>query len=213
MLIDMLDCSHQPMRPVRQRSSLRTCTGVARGFGALWAFSLVELLVVIAILTVLMSILVPVLVKVRGSQRSVQCLGNLRRISSALQSYTLDNDGRLPDPGVADKSWEQMIQKYYVSVFQCPSDFELYPAVGSSYDWRDTGRAQTTMAGKTMADLRRGDAVLAFEALPGWHTKGYINVVRIDGAAQTIEDQACYRDLATPLRDVDDATTQTKAPP
>src|SRR5689334_7386981 len=102
----MWDCSqHSPARQPRPPSP--------RAPGSRCAFSLVELLVVIAVLAVLMAILVPVLVKVRGSQRSVQCIGNLRRINSALQAYTLDNDGRFPDPGVTDKSWEQMIQKYF----------------------------------------------------------------------------------------------------
>ena len=161
-------------------------------------------MVVIGILAVLLAILLPVMVKVRNSQRSVQCIGNLRKISSALHAYSLDNEGRLPDPGVADKSWEQMIQKYYPIPFQCPSDTELFPAVGSSYDWRDTGKSTTTMAGRTTADVQRGDAILAFEALSGWHAKGYINVVRVDGSAETIEDELCFKDLATALREGDE---------
>jgi prepilin-type N-terminal cleavage/methylation domain-containing protein len=195
--------------PIAWRRSPAASAAIPGDRLGLRAFGLLELLVVIAILGVLMAILVPVLVKVRGSQRSVQCIANLRRISSALQAYTLDNDGRFPDPGVADKSWEQMIQKYNPGPLQCPSDSELFPAVGSSYDWRDTGKPSTTMAGHTIADMRRADAILVFEALSGWHNKGYINVVRIDGSAQTIDDQSCFQDLQTPVRDVDDSTTTT----
>src|SRR4051794_23292672 len=108
--------SRRPDALAHARAGVRRCRGVG----------LVELMVVIGILAVLLAILLPVLVKVRNSQRSVQCIGNLRKISSALHAYSLDNEGRLPDPGVADKSWEQMIQKYYPIPFQCPSDTELF---------------------------------------------------------------------------------------
>jgi prepilin-type N-terminal cleavage/methylation domain-containing protein len=162
--------------------------------------SLPELLVVIGILGVLMAIFVPVLAKVRRSQKSVQCISTLGKIGAALNAFAMDNQGRFPDPGTADKSWEQLILKYYPGPFECPSDPELFVAIGSSYDWRDTGKEPTTLAGKHISDVNRQDAVLAFEALPGWHAKGSINVVRIDGSAQTVPEQACFSDLDTQLR-------------
>jgi prepilin-type N-terminal cleavage/methylation domain-containing protein len=165
------------------------------------AVTLIELLVVIAILTVLLAMLVPVLAKVRNSSRAVQCTGNLRGIGASFLSYANANQGRLPDPGFADKSWEQLITQYYTGKFQCPSDCELYPGAGSSYDWRDTGVNSTTMAGKLLADSRRLDAVLAFEALPGWHTKGNMNAVALDGSVRTMDATECLTDLETPVRD------------
>jgi len=183
----MSDCDSQP----DDRSSPKTRAG---------GFSIVELLVTIGIIAILMSILVPVLTSVRASQRSVQCITNLHNIGSAFHSYALENDGRLPDPGVGDQSWEQLLFAFYTGSFQCPSDEELFPAVGSSYDWRDTGQDSTTMAGKLLADVRRPDAVLAMESLSGWHAKGKINVVRIDGSAATIPEEECFKDLSASLR-------------
>jgi len=145
--------------------------------------------------------LMPVVAKVRRSSRSVVCASNLREIGGAFQSYAMHQQGRLPDPGISDKAWEQILLPYYSGKFQCPGDCELYPAVGSSYDWRDTGNAATTMAGKLLVDTRRADAVLAFESLPGWHAKGYINVVRLDGSVQTVQAEDCFKDLETPVRE------------
>lgn len=162
---------------------------------------MVEVLVVIAILGVLLAILLPVLAKVRQSSRLIQCTSNLRRIGASLQTYALESGGRLPDPGISDKSWEQMVHPYYGGGFACPSDHELFPAIGSSYDWRDTGRATTTLAGRVLSDVRRLDAILAFESLPGWHAKGMINVCRLDGSVQNIPSEACFRDLEMPIRD------------
>src|SRR4051794_15972074 len=76
-------------------------------------FSLVEVLVVVGIIGILLAILVPVFAKVRNSSRSVQCLSNLRQIGAAFQSYAMTNQGRLPDPGVCDQSWEQMLVHIY----------------------------------------------------------------------------------------------------
>jgi prepilin-type N-terminal cleavage/methylation domain-containing protein len=168
---------------------------------ALRGVTLVEVLVVIGILTVLLSVLIPVVSSARKSQRNVVCLNTLRNLGSALHAYAVDHQGRMPDPGLADQSWEKLISPYYGGgTLRCPSDSELFPTVGSSYDWRDTGKDSTTMAGKSIADVRRPGAVLAMEALPGWHRKGLINVVRMNGSAEAIDQQDCFRDLADPLR-------------
>lgn len=92
-----------------------------------------------------------------------------------------------------------MLLKYARGSFACEADTELFPAVGSSYDWRDTGRPATTLAGKSTAEITRPDAVLVFEALPGWHARRKINVARVDGSATTMDDEACFRDLRQPI--------------
>jgi prepilin-type N-terminal cleavage/methylation domain-containing protein/prepilin-type processing-associated H-X9-DG protein len=186
----------------RQQSHSRLICELRRPF-ARRGVTLVELIIVVAILCVLLGILMPVFAKVRRSSRSVQCISTLRNIGGAFQSYALSNQGRLPDPSIADKSWEQIILPFFSGPFKCAEDCELYPAVGSSYDWRDTGVSSTTMAGKLLADTRRSDAVLAFESLPGWHEKGYINVVFLDGSVHTMDELACFKDLECSLRDAD----------
>lgn len=72
------------------------------------AFTLVELLVVLAIIAILAALLFPVLSRTKAQGRQTACLGNLRQMGFALQTYASDNDGGLvanlpSDPG--SNSW------------------------------------------------------------------------------------------------------------
>ena len=157
----------------------RTPTGGRRGRRR--GGALVQTLVVLAIIAVAVAFLLPVAAKVRGSARSANCLSNLRGISTAFRLYAADNRNQLPYPAFSQIPWERSLARYAATEqFVCPGDQELAPATGSSYDWRDTGIEETTLAGQSPASAR-GDAVLAFDALPGWHARSQMNVVRADG--------------------------------
>jgi prepilin-type N-terminal cleavage/methylation domain-containing protein len=166
-------------------------------------FTLVELLVVIAILAILLSLILGALARARASASAVACCANLRQIGVAFQLYAGDNAGRLPDPTESGISWETAIRFCNSNVLRCPADDEIYSALGSSYDWRDTGDPRTTLAGRTMAKAR-SDAVLAFETLPGWHNRKKMNAVRVDGSALIMEEKDCLGDLqVSPMRAVE----------
>lgn len=149
-----------------------------------------------------MGLLIPLLGQTRSAAQSVACLANLRQIHTGLMSYAADNAKRLPDPQALQVSWEEAIRKYLpgVGVFQCKADEELFPSVGSSYDWRDTGRPETTLAGRFITDVERTNAVLAFEALPGWHAAGRMNAVLLNGAASEMDQTVCLADLQRAIR-------------
>jgi hypothetical protein len=150
---------------------------------------------------VLIGILIPTISRVRRAQQSTVCLATLRHIADAFRMYASDNQMRLPDPGTANLSWEQMLRRYDRAPFACPADAELYPTLGSSYDWRDTGDPATTLAGRSIADLARPSATLCFEALPWWHRKYHLNVARLDGSVVTVHEDEFIADLATPMKD------------
>lgn len=159
-------------------------------------FSLLELLLVIALIAVLLSSLVYVAVGLRRSAGGSACLANLVAIQKAITAYAQANQGRFPDLA-GEKSIESVLKPYLgggSSAFACPADGEVFPSLGSSYDWRDTGDASTTLAGR-MTTEARPDAVLVFDALPNWHAKGTMNAVLVNGSAMTMDEQQCIGDL------------------
>jgi type II secretory pathway pseudopilin PulG len=158
---------------------------------------MVELLVIIGILAVVLAILLPVLGRARNAGQSVTCLSNLRQISIGLELFAEQNNNCLPDPSQTQVSWEQSISPFVQArtAFLCPSDAELFPNVGSSYDWRDTGNVDTTLAGRDLNSIRRPDAVLAFDALPAWHCNGRLNVVRLDGSTLSMDQNEWFNNM------------------
>jgi len=164
------------------------------------AFTMVELLVVIGIIALLIAILLPVLGKARAASQNASCLSNLRQIMNAFRLYALDNKERLPDPSAAQQSWESLLRTYLTAkeAYHCQADGGLFDNLHSSYDWRDTPDPATTAAGKLLVEIRRGDTVFAFDALPDWHVRGKINAALLDGSSSTMDYQECLKDLDTP---------------
>lgn len=161
---------------------------------------MVELLVVLAILAVLAAVILPSVAKVRGAARRAQCLSNLRGVVSAFVMYAADNAAQLPIPAFTQVPWERSLQAYAdPDAFVCPGDRELAPATLSSYDWRDTGFDDTTLAGKSPTSAR-GDAVFVFDAMPGWHGGNQMNVAHVDGSAFSMNAEDCVADLRRPAR-------------
>jgi prepilin-type N-terminal cleavage/methylation domain-containing protein len=76
---------------MQRRASLRVVRTQS-----LLAFTLIELLVVIAIIAVLAAMLLPALGRAKEATRATACKNNLRQISVAAATYSLDYRGRLP---------------------------------------------------------------------------------------------------------------------
>lgn len=161
------------------------------------AFSLIEFLIVIGIFALLSVLGLTLMSQVRTASQSARCISNLHNISMAFTQYTMDNEGRFPTPNAVDRSWESMLQPYLSQkeTFHCPADTEVFPVVGSSYDWRDTPDPLTILAGRRLTDITRPDCVLAFDTLPGWHAKHMMNVLRVNGAVGPMVDEQCLLDL------------------
>lgn len=59
------------------------------------AFTLIELLVVIAIIALLLSVIVPSLKKAKETARAISCRSNLRQMTVACSTYSIENDGKI----------------------------------------------------------------------------------------------------------------------
>jgi prepilin-type N-terminal cleavage/methylation domain-containing protein len=186
-------------RPIR--STPRYCCRASSIAPFRSGFTFTELLVATLIISVLGAIILTVVGRVRASAASVSCLANLRTIGEGFRLFAVDHAGRLPDPSEQDTSWEEMISRYVgeTQAFRCPSDNEVFPSIGSSYDWRDAGGPETSMAGRTITEIR-GDAILAFETLPGWHAAKRINAVSADGSARQLAEDECLADMFKSVR-------------
>lgn len=174
-------------------------------------FTLPELLVVLGIIVLLAGVILAALSRVRAESQSVRCLANLRGLSHAFLLYAADNGRILPNPSAGNQSWEQVLDDAgYIgdkTILMCPADEEVYPTVGSSYDWRDTGDSSTSLAGQSLSGaMTRSNPALVYETLPGWHSKKKVNVAFLDGNALMLDQKDWLLDLETPIRNASGPT-------
>lgn len=204
--ISLMEAMSIVRRPSQDRHSVKPARPrVSTGF------TLAELLVVLGIIVLLVGVVLAALSRVRAEGQSVRCLSNLRGLSNAFLQYAADNGRLLPNPSLASQSWEQVLNDAgYITdpnILNCPADQEVYPVVGSSYDWRDTGDPSSSLAGQSISGaMTRSNPVLVYETLPGWHSKKKVNVAYLNGNAAMIDQKDWLEDLETPIRNVSGPT-------
>jgi type II secretory pathway pseudopilin PulG len=178
-----LDCSTTKERPAR------TARQAAGGL------STTEMLVAMAILSVLVVISVTVLSGSKRGRAQAQCAANLRSIGIAFSMYASDYKDSYPIP-TPEAQWEDLLRPYVArATFHCPADDELFAALDSSYDWRDTGDAKTTLAGRLSMLISATDLALAFDALPEWHQKGSIQVLHVNQSVDLMSVPSFFQDI------------------
>jgi prepilin-type N-terminal cleavage/methylation domain-containing protein len=164
--------------------------------------SLAEMMIVIAMIAILSVLVLAMVSNLRRNANGAVCLKNLHTIQVAFLQYANDNGDHYPPatrpPG---RNWESLLSPYIgpIGAFYCPADSEIFPHDGSSYDWRDVPDSDATLAGKHAGGAIRGHAVLAFETLPGWHSRNKMNAVLIDGSSGPMDADACLLDLTKPI--------------
>jgi hypothetical protein len=157
--------------------------------------STTELLVTMGVLALLLGISASMLSGTRRSRAQAQCAANLRSIGIAFSLYTQDFQNCYPVP-TTEAQWEDMLRPYVSrATFRCPADSELFVALSSSYDWRDTGNPDTTLAGRLEVQVSHSDASLAFDALPEWHQKASIQVLRVNQSVELMSLPAFFADM------------------
>jgi len=179
------------------RPAVRPRTLVRRGI------SLAELVIVMSIIVVLAVLVLSAIAQLRNQSRMIGCVNNLRMIHGAFLQYATNNNGRYPSSrNVAGRSWESLLSPYIgpIDAFKCPADTDVFPNVGSSYDWRDMPDDESSLAGKASTGALRQDRILSFETLPGWHARHKIAAVRLNGTAGLLDENQCFNDLAAPVQ-------------
>jgi competence protein ComGC len=185
--------SSHPVRPAAIVTRCRRDHGI----------SLVELMLVVSITILLAVLVLAAMARARNMARTLGCLANLKQIHTAFMQYASYNNGRFPPSrNIAGKNWESLLSPYIgpVHAFECPADSDIFPNIGSSYDWRDVPDDENSLAGKSATGPLRQDRILAFDTLPGWHGKHKISVVRLNGKAEAIDETQWFDDLDAPVR-------------
>jgi type II secretory pathway pseudopilin PulG len=160
-------------------------------------------MLVVSIIILLAVLVLGGMARARNLARTVGCLANLKQIHTAFMSYASSNNGRFPPSrNMAGKNWESLLSPYIgpVHAFECPADSDIFPNIGSSYDWRDAAEDANSLAGKSATGPLRQDRIIAFDTLPGWHGRHKISVVRLNGKAESIEEGQWFDDLDAPVR-------------
>lgn len=110
-------------------------------------FTLVEILVVIGIIVGLAALIIPLSRSFIAKSRQASCLGNLRQIGIAIESYLQDHNDTMPNLEAGRKSrtedipvMENTLIQYLSNeeVFHCPEDKVHFKESGSSYLWNST---------------------------------------------------------------------------
>ena len=165
---------------------------------------MIEAVVVMGVLAILVALAGAALSRARQASAQAICVTNLRTIGQGLHLYAGNYGGYLPYTPDASPQWEDMLvaQGLRRDVFRCTKDEEVFPSLGSSYDWRDTGpptdpNHPETLAGRPLVAVQPG-LVMAFEALPGWHKTGFIMTVRVDNFAGMMDEDSFATNMQCP---------------
>jgi len=157
--------------------------------------STAELLVTMGILVVLVGVSIGFLNTARRGQAQAGCASNLHAIGHAFDYYIQTYQGVFPTP-TPTAQWEDLLREFIPrSTFSCPADDELFTSLGSSYDWRDTGNPETTLAGRHMMSVTRSGVSLAYDALPGWHSPLKVQVLKLGGDIELMSNRDFFLEL------------------
>ncbi len=116
------------------------------------AFTLTECLVTILILASVLMLLLPAISRSRASSEKVICVGNLRKLGTAIQAYATEHDGSLPPASLGSVGTLEELLTPYVGpwvdasrliandTFYCPTSVRLGSPPKNGYLTRADGK-------------------------------------------------------------------------
>jgi len=141
-------------------------------------FTLVELLVVIAIIIVLAGLSVPLVRRGIGKSKQAACLGKLRSIGVAVESYLQDNNRRMPPLQASRESKDEEVKVLETELavylpskdsFQCPADSKEFTKTGCSYIWNSAVSGQLASNLSFLGKDGRPQAIPLVADKEAWH--------------------------------------------
>jgi hypothetical protein len=169
---------------------------------------LVEALIVLAVLAILVGLATAAISKARQASSLATCAANLRAIGQGFAAYANANSGVLPYVELSSPQWEDLLMAQGLTRrnFCCPADQEIFPSLGSSYDWRDTGKPDSnpaldhpnTFSGRQLSAIFNLNLVMSFESLPGWHKPHTVMAVHVDMSVDSMDETEFFDNLQCP---------------
>lgn len=156
-------------------------------------FTLVELLVTIILIAALVAIAMPASDRVLHKARAAHCIGNLRSLGVALQSYLGDHNNVMPtlmtareskdtDEAAIDNTLNEYTED--AKVFCCKADAKrLCETTGTSYLWNNLLNGQHTASLNFMGFIKDGARIPVMSDKESFHKYRdvQVNILYADG--------------------------------
>ncbi|MFT3788112.1 MAG: prepilin-type N-terminal cleavage/methylation domain-containing protein [Tepidisphaeraceae bacterium] len=117
------------------------------GTGRRRGFTLVELLVVIGIIALLISILIPALTRAKQAAEGAKCKSNMKQITTAVISFTVENKGRTPTVAGTSVMYFDPAAGKYVSLAANDANIK------NPSDWIAWRRGKDPITGAPVSDI------------------------------------------------------------